>query len=325
VIALHPDLRRNLFRELLRIRSVEERIQALYPEQEMRCPTHFSIGQEAIAVGVCAHLEHGDYATSAHRSHAHYLAKGGNLRAMLAELYGKQTGCARGKGGSMHLVDESVGFLGCVPIVGSAIPIGVGAAFGARLQGREPITAIFFGDAAVESGVCLEALNFAAVQKLPIAFVCENNLYSVMTPLADRQPSGRAIADLARGIGLTAAQADGQEVEVVYEVAGELLARARAGDGPVFLEFATYRSLEHCGPLLDTQHPFRPEGEYERWAERCPVRLARERLAREGVLDGAGIASLAAEIEAEIDAAVAFAKRSPFPPREALLAGVYAN
>jgi pyruvate dehydrogenase E1 component alpha subunit len=291
----------------------------------MRCPTHFSIGQEAIAVGVCAHLERSDYVTSAHRSHAHYLAKGGDLRAMLAELYGKETGCARGKGGSMHLIDERVGFLGCVPIVGSAIPIGVGAAFGARLQGRNPLTVIFFGDAAVESGVCFEALNFAAVQKLPIAFVCENNLYSVMTPFADRQPDGRAIADLARGIGLEAVQADGQEVESVFDVAGEMLERVRAGAGPVFLEFATYRSLEHCGPLLDTQHPFRPEGEYERWAERCPVKLARESLIADGVLDGAGLASLAAGIEAEIDDAVAFAKQSPFPPREALLAGVFAD
>jgi len=325
VSALQPELRRHLFRELLRIRSVEERIQALYPEQEMRCPTHFSIGQEAIAVGVCAHLDRCDYATSAHRSHAHYLAKGGDLRAMMAELYGKQTGCAHGKGGSMHLVDLSVGFLGCVPIVGSAIPIGVGASFGARLQGRDPLTVIFFGDAAVESGVCLEAMNFAAVQKLPIAFVCENNLYSVMTPLADRQPAGRAIADLARGIGLDAVQADGQEVEVVYEVAREMLARARSGAGPIFLEFATYRSLEHCGPLLDTHQPFRPEGEYESWAERCPVKLARERLVADGWLDANALESLGAEIESEIDDAVAFAKRSPFPPRDALLAGLYAD
>ena len=157
-----------MFRKLLRARLVEDRIVALYPEQEMRCPTHISIGQEAVAVGICAHLQAEDYVMSAHRSHAHYLAKGGDLKAMFAELYGKETGCAHGKGGSMHLIDRSVGFLGCVPIVGSTIPIGVGAALGARMQNEPRITVIFFGDGAAETGVFYESLNFAAVDKLPM-------------------------------------------------------------------------------------------------------------------------------------------------------------
>jgi pyruvate dehydrogenase E1 component alpha subunit len=182
------ESRLALYRSMLKIRRVEERIQALYPEGDMRCPTHFSIGQEAVAAGVCKNLRLEDHVISAHRSHAHYIGKGGNLRAMFAELYGKVDGCASGKGGSMHLIDLSVNFLGCVPIVGSTIPIGVGAAFGAMLQDHAAITVIFFGDAATETGVFHESVNFAAVHRLPVLFVCENNLYSVNTPLDVRQP-----------------------------------------------------------------------------------------------------------------------------------------
>ena len=185
---LPRDERLALYRSMLKIRRVEERVQALYPEGDMRCPTHFSIGQEAVAAGVCRSLRLEDHVISAHRSHAHYIGKGGNLRAMFAELYGKVDGCASGKGGSMHLIDLSVNFLGCVPIVGSTIPIGVGASFGAMLQDRDAVTAIFFGDAATETGVFHESVNFAAVHHLPVLFVCENNLYSVNTPLDVRQP-----------------------------------------------------------------------------------------------------------------------------------------
>src|SRR5579859_6536135 len=185
------DLQRRLYRGLLRLRLVEERIAELYPEQEMRCPVHLSIGQEAVAVGVCDHLEPADQALSGHRSHGHYLAKGGDLRAMLAELYGRETGCARGKGGSMHLVDLEAGFLGATPIVASTIPIAVGVAFAARLRGQPLVTVAFFGEGATEEGVFHEAANFAALHRLAVVFVCENNLYSVYSPLEVRQPAGR--------------------------------------------------------------------------------------------------------------------------------------
>ena len=212
---LDASLRRELFRSMLKVRLVEERIIKLYPEGDMRCPTHLSIGQEAVAVGVCANLEPSDYAISAHRSHAHYLAKGGNVSSMFAELYGKAAGCASGKGGSMHLVDLDVNFLGCVPIVGSTIPIGVGAAFGAWLKETRPVTVIFFGDGAAETGVFHESLNFANVHRLPVLFVCENNLYSVNTPMGPRQPPTRTIVDLAKGHAIKAHEADGQDVEGV--------------------------------------------------------------------------------------------------------------
>jgi pyruvate dehydrogenase E1 component alpha subunit len=317
------DQKRGMHRELVRIRLVEERIVELYPEQEMRCPTHLSIGQEAVAVGVCAHLRPEDQAISAHRSHAHYLAKGGDLRRMLAEIYGKVTGCARGKGGSMHLIDLQVGFLGCVPIVGSTIPIGVGAAFGARLRGEESPTAVFFGDGAAETGVFHESLNFACVHALPVFFVCENNLYSVNTPLAPRQPEDRSITDLARGHGMTCRQVDGQDADAVWSTAGALVDDLRRGNGPVFLEAMTYRWLEHCGPNNDVQFGLRPEDEYNTWLGRDPLSFYEQKLLEEGVIDEADAESVRTSVARDIDDAVEFAKSSPFPPREELMQHVY--
>src|SRR5260221_8285353 len=212
----------------------------------MRCPTHFSLGQEAVAVGVCEHLEPHELITSAHRSHAHYLAKGGDLKKMVSELYGKKTGCASGKGGSMHLIDREAGFIGAVPIVGSTIPIGVGTAFSAYLKGQSRLSVIFFGDAATETGVFYESLNFAAIHKLPVVMVCENNLYSVLTPLDVRRPAGQEIFQLAQGHGVWSRQGDGNDVEQVYALAEQAIAHARGGHGPAFLELKTYRWLEHC-------------------------------------------------------------------------------
>ena len=320
-----PDLARALLRGILRIRMIEERVRDLYGEQEMRCPTHFSIGQEAVAVGVCAHLSRDELITSAHRSHAHYLAKGGDLRAMVAELYGKATGCAAGKGGSMHLIDPSVGFLGAVPIVGSTIPIGVGAAFASVLENDPRLTAIFFGDAATEAGVFHESLNFAAIHRLPVVMVCENNLYSVLSPLEVRQPRGREIFHLAQGHGVMSLQGDGNDVEVVYALAGRAIAHARAGEGPAFVELKTYRWLEHCGPLEDRHLGYRPDGEFEAWMARDPLRLCTERLQARGVVTDKDIGAAREAIAREIDDAVAFAKASPFPGRDQLTAHVYAR
>jgi TPP-dependent pyruvate/acetoin dehydrogenase alpha subunit len=319
------DIARRLLHDMLRIRLIEERIKSLYAEQEMRCPTHFSIGQEAAAVGACARLTREELLTSAHRSHAHYLAKGGDLKAMLAELYGKVTGCARGKGGSMHLIDRAAGFLGAVPIVGSTIPIGVGAAFSAMLQGRRRLSMIFFGDAATETGVFHESLNFAAIHKLPVVMVCENNLYSVLTPLRWRRPEGRTLADLARGHGVLALEGDGNDADVVWELAGTAVEHARTGRGPAFVELATYRWLEHCGPNDDQHLGYRPAGELDAWKARDPVRGYTERLRARGAVTTADIASMTATIEAEIDAAVTFARSSPFPMRHELTEHVYAR
>ncbi|HEV8539680.1 MAG TPA: thiamine pyrophosphate-dependent dehydrogenase E1 component subunit alpha, partial [Nitrospiraceae bacterium] len=241
----------KFYREMLRIRLVEEKIAELYPEQEMRCPVHLSVGQEGVAVGVCAAVGPEDYAVSAHRSHAHYLAKGGDLKAMLGELYGRVTGCCLGKGGSRHLIDRSVGFLGAVPIVGSTIPIGVGAAFGTIMRGEPRVTIVFFGDGAVEEGVFHEAVNFAVLKQLPVVFICENNFFSVYSSLNVRQPQTREIYELARGHGLDSRQDDGNDVAAVFKLTKVAVDKARVGGGPTFLEFKTYRWREHCGPNYD--------------------------------------------------------------------------
>jgi TPP-dependent pyruvate/acetoin dehydrogenase alpha subunit len=321
---LPNEARLELFLSLLKVRRVEEWIQKLYPQGDMRCPTHLSLGQEAVAVGVCAALKPEDAVISAHRSHAHYIARGGSIPAMFAELYGKEDGCAAGKGGSMHLVDLSVNFLGCVPIVGSTIPIGVGAALGKRLMEDEGVSVVFFGDGAAETGVFHESINFAATLKLPVLFVCENNLYSVNTPLRPRQPQGRTIANLAAGHGIFSSQHDGQVVEDVFATAEKAVARIRAGDGPVLLEFMTYRWAEHCGPLGDLHLGYREQKEFDSWIARCPVALHRRTLTEDGILDTMREGEIDRLIETEIDAAIAHAKASPFPPRSALAEGVYA-
>lgn len=320
-----PDVARQMLYGIMRIRRSEERIRELYAEQEMRCPTHFSIGQEAVAVGVCAHLKREELITSAHRSHAHYLAKGGDLKAMLAELYGKATGCAAGKGGSMHLIDRSVGFLGAVPIVGSTIPIGVGAAFSSVLQGAPLLTVVFFGDAATETGVFHESLNIAALHKLPVVMVCENNLYSVLSPLNVRKPADREIVQLAQGHGVFHRQGDGNNADEVYALAGEAIQHARAGKGPAFLEFKTYRWFEHCGPLSDDHLGYRPPGELEAWKARDPLKLYVDRLRRNGTVSGTDLELMEKTIHAEIEEAVDFAKASPFPARDQLGKHLYAS
>ncbi|MEW5984300.1 MAG: thiamine pyrophosphate-dependent dehydrogenase E1 component subunit alpha [Acidobacteriota bacterium] len=315
----------RLYRDLVRIRLVEERIVELYPEWEMRCPVHLSIGQEAVAVGVCAHLGRRDWVMSGHRSHGHYLAKGGDLRAMFAELYGKATGCTSGKGGSMHLLDLEAGFLGAVPIVASTIAMAVGAAWGSRLRGEERVVAAFFGEAATEEGAFHEALNFAALKRLPVLFVCENNFFSVYSPMAVRQPPNRQVSDLARGHGIASWQGDGNDTKNVYALAGSAAARARRGEGPAFLEFQTYRWREHCGPFYDNDIGYRTEADFLAWKARCPVARLEQEVEAQGVMTAPEIGRVRATIASEIDEAVAFARASPFPPAHDMAAFTYAE
>jgi TPP-dependent pyruvate/acetoin dehydrogenase alpha subunit len=309
---------------LLRIRLVEERIAALYPQQQMRCPIHLSIGQEAVSVGVCATLERDDWVLSGHRSHGHYLAKRGDLRAMLAELYGKATGCTGGKGGSMHLLDLVAGFVGAVPIVGSTIPIAVGTAWGSILRGTPRVVVAFFGEGATEEGVFHESVNFAALKRLPVVFVCENNLYSVYTPLELRQPP-RPVEDLAVAHGIPSGTGDGNDVAEVLAVAQVAIARARAGDGPTLLVFDTYRWKEHCGPFDDDELGYRPAGELATWQERDPLASFEARLLADGILSEQDAAEARVAITSEIDEAVQFAQASPFPALEMLGTDVYAT
>jgi TPP-dependent pyruvate/acetoin dehydrogenase alpha subunit len=321
---MDPGAPKDLYARMLRIRLVEEKIAELYPEQQMRCPVHLSVGQEAVAVGVCAALEPDDYALSTHRSHAHYLAKGGNLKAMLGELYGRVTGCCQGKGGSMHLIDRSVGFLGAVPIVGSTIPIGVGAAFGTLLRKERRVTIVFLGDGATEEGVFHEAVNFAVLKRLPVVFVCENNFFSVYSSLDVRQPPTREIYELARGYGLDSRQGDGNDVEAIRDLTKAAVDKARAGGGPAFLEFKTYRWREHCGPYYDNHVGYRSEQEFEEWKTRCPVACLKQRLLQRGGVGQQELDGIEAALVNEVEEAVSFAKSSPFPEPQLLGAHLYA-
>jgi pyruvate dehydrogenase E1 component alpha subunit len=310
---------------MLRIRRLEERIVALYPEQQMRCPVHLSIGQEAPAVGACSQLEPRDYAMSAHRSHGHYLAKGGDMKAMLSELYGKATGCCMGKGGSMHFIDLNAGFLGATPIVGSTIAIAVGAAFGSFLKGEDRVTAAFFGDGSTEEGAFHEAVNFASLKKLPVVFVCENNFFSVYSPLSVRQPAGLELVDLAKAHGVESFQGDGNDVVEVARLMRGAVDKARAGGGPTFLELKTYRWYEHCGVGFDNDIGYRSETEFLEWKRRCPIEFLQRRLVGDGVLTETDIAQMEAAIKAEVDEAVKFAKDSPFPAKSLLMQHIYAE
>jgi pyruvate dehydrogenase E1 component alpha subunit len=315
----------ELYRQMARIRAVEERISALYGEWEMRCPVHLATGQEAVPAGFCAALADGDKVLGAHRSHGHYLAKGGSLNRMLAELYGKATGCSSGKGGSMHLVDLDAGFVAATPVIGSTIAIAVGVAFASQMRGEDSVTVNFFGDAATEEGIFHESLAFAALKRLPMVFVCENNLYSVFSPLDVRQAPERDLLALARANGIAAASGDGNDVDEVHRLAAEAVQRARSGGGPSLLEFATYRWREHCGPNADTDIPYRPQGEFEYWTARDPVLTYRRRLVDGGYADAQALDAVDVEIAAEVDEAVRFAQESPFPAPEEFATDVYAR
>nr|AKT74257.1 TxnB3 [Streptomyces bottropensis] len=318
--------RTQLLRDMVRIRVVEETLADYYrDEQEMRTPTHFSVGQEATAVGVCAATTTRDWVYTAHRSHAPYLAKGGDLKAMVAELYGKQAGCAHGRGGSIHLVDQAVGFAGSAAILGEMIPVAVGTAW-AFARGSEPRAAItFFGDGATEEGVFAESLNLASVRQAPVIFVCENNLYSISSPIGARQPVGSTIRDRAESAGVTAEQVDGNDVFAVYDAARRALRHCREGRGPYLLELATYRWREHVGPGFDHghDHGYRPAEEAAAWMARCPIVRATETLREQEPDIDRTVAEWRARFGDEIQSAVAYAKEQPFPDTEALLDGAY--
>jgi TPP-dependent pyruvate/acetoin dehydrogenase alpha subunit len=320
---LDRDQALRAFHAMLRIRMVEEAIAERYAEQEMRCPVHLSIGQEAAAVGVCQPLRHTDKAFSTHRCHSHYLAKGGALRPMLAEIYGKVDGCLGGRGGSMHLTSPEHGMMMSVPIVGSSIALAVGDALATALDGGDAVSIAFFGDAAIEEGIWHESANFAQLRKLPVIFACENNLYSVYTPLRERQPN-RPLTHLAEAHGMAAVQADGNDVEAVVALTSEAVERARRGDGPTFLQFDTYRWREHCGPNYDNHLGYRTAEEFERWRADDPLERYAAVLTKRGVLEPAGRKQMADALTAEIDEAFAFAKASPLPDPSTVASHVYA-
>ena len=317
------SLPKELYFSMLRIRMVEEKIVELYSEQEMRCPVHLSIGQEAVAVGVCEHLNRKDIVMSAHRAHAHYLAKGGNLKSMIAELYGKSTGCAMGKGGSMHLVDLKCGFFAAVPIVGSTVPIAVGVAWTFKLKKSSNIVTVFLGDGTTEEGVFFESLDFASLKNVPILFICENNFYSVYSQLNVRQASNRNISTLAESHGIKAFKGDGNNIQQVSEITEKAVKYIKNNNAPAFVELETFRWLEHCGLNDDDDLGYRKEGELDQWVKRDPIASYKSRMIEDHQLTEKEIIKTVEVISTEIDEAFRFAKESPFPDQSVLNQHIY--
>ncbi|XOQ48770.1 MAG: E1-dh domain-containing protein [Eubacteriales bacterium] len=312
------------YKTMLKIRMVEQRIAEEYKYDEMKTPIHLSIGQEAIAVGVCRHLRPEDYLFVTHRSHAQYLAKGGNLNKMIAELYLRKTGCSSGRGGSMHLIDTEVGMMGSSAIVGGDIPLGTGTALASKLKGDGRVTAVFFGDGAVDEGTFHESLNFAALKKLPVLYICENNYYAINSYISQRH-AGQDTYRWAENYGIPSLQIDGNDILKVSEAAEKALERCRSGEGPAFLECLTYRWKGHIGTVDDVGNGYRPQEEHDYWLSKCPIRWFGEYLRSIGVLTDEGEQGMRDEIAKQIEEAFAFAKNSPKPSPEELMDHVYAG
>ena len=322
-VAVGRRLLWSMYRTMLRIRVAEESIADLLERKEIRCPTHLYTGQEAIAAGVCAALTNEDYIFGGHRSHGHYLAKGGDLRAMMAELYGKSTGCSRGRGGSMHLVAPEVGLLGTVPLVGATIPIAVGAALASKLRGQKRASVAFFGDGATEEGHFHESLNLAAVYRLAVVFVCENNLYSSHMHIGERRAKDN-IYQSGEAHGIPGIRLDGNDVIVVYQAAAEAVGRARDGGGPTLLECRTYRWRGHVGPALDMDVGVKRKDELNEWLPKDPLARARARLA-EWRIAPAEFDQMEKETREEIEHAIQFARQSPSPSQRELSEHVFTS
>ncbi len=316
------DLKKKLYREMLRIRRVQLRIESLYHLDEMKTPVHLYIGQEAVAVGVCANLTEGDYISSNHRSHGHYLAKGGDLPRMIAELYCRETGCSRGRGGSMHLVDPAVGHLGSSSIVGGGIPVGTGMGLALRMQKKPWVSVVFFGDGAADEGVLYESINFAVLKRLPVIFIYENNQFSVCSRVSARQ-AGAILFHAAPPDQMDTNRVDGNSVLDVYAAAHRAVHRARHGQGPSFIECETYRMRGHAGAGSDVRLGYRTADEIASWEARCPVSSFQNILFREGILGPEERERMEQEIGKEIDAAFSFARESPFPEPEHVESHLY--
>lgn len=314
----------QLYRLMVRIRTFEETVAELYWEGKTPVfniaagpipgEMHLYSGQEAVAVGVCAHLRPDDFVAGTHRSHGHLIAKGGDLKRLMAELFGKKTGLCQGKGGHMHLFDSALHF-GCGGIIGGGIPHAVGAALAFKMQGRDNVAVAFFGDGAANIGAFHESLNLAAIWKLPVVFICEDNLYAISVPKA-RSTAVRSNAERAAGYGMPGVQIDGMDAMAVYEAAGEAIARARRGEGPSLIECLCYR---YRGHFEGDPQVYKPSGEEDEWRKKDPIPRFADRLIREGILAQADVERIQQEETSLVQQAVEFARQSPYPkPAEAL-------
>ena len=313
-----PETLARVYRSLRLIRRTEEEIARIYPSDKIKSPVHLSIGQESVSVGVCDILDAGDVISATYRGHAAYLAKGGDLKQMMAELYGKGTGCAAGKAGSMHLIDMGANVLGMSAVVGTTIPVAAGYAFALQREGKGRIAVSFFGDGATEEGVFSETLNFASLHKLPILFVCENNGFAIHSPIANRWAT-EALCERVRTYGIEAKELADDDVFAIREAAGQAAQAIRGGGGPQFIECKTYRWREHVGPGEDYDDGYRTRDELDAWQ-------AQDQVAATGaMLDDAERQAIDDEVESLIAEAVDFAEQSPWPEPEELYSHVFAD
>lgn len=323
VLAYPPEALLELYTSMVRIRVVEECIAAAYPRQNMRCPVHLCVGQEAISAGVCFALQHEDTVFATHRSHGPYIAKGGDIGALLKELHGKAGGSTQGRGGSMHLMAPEVGFWGAVPIVASSIALATGVALAYHMRHESTVCVAFFGDGATEEGTFHESLQYAALKCLPIVYVCENNGFSVNTPLYERRAPHASVVDIAKAHAVAADRGDGNNVLDVYEKTQRAVARAREGDGPTFLEFTTYRWLEHCGHADDHVLGLRPVCEREAWKKRCPILQFEAALVQAGLFSQEKLRAIADSLHHSVQECLEQAEHAPWPDKSSAHTKVY--
>ena len=310
----------ELYRKMVEIRTFEEMLYHLFLTRPMPGSMHQYNGQEAVAVGVCAHLNKDDYITSTHRGHGHCIAKGAPIRAIMAEMFAKKTGCCKGMGGSMHIADFSVGMLGAIAIVGAGIPIATGAGWTCRYRGKGQVAVSFFGDGAANEGAFHEGINLAAVWELPVIFVCENNFYGFSTHYRRVTPIEH-IADRASSYGIPGVVVDGMDIRAVYEEAGKAVERARGGGGPTLIECKTYRFKGHSRFEKST---YRDQQELAQWQKRDPIALFRAHLIDDMKVGEAKLARIDEEVNREIEEAVAYAEKSPDPGPEDYRDYIYA-
>ena len=310
----------EMYQKMLTIRFFEEKVFELYGQNLVPGTIHLYAGEEAVAVGVCANLRRDDYITSTHRGHGHCIAKGARLDKTMAEILGRRTGYCKGKGGSMHIADFSIGMLGATAVVGAGIPIAAGAGLSIRLRGTDQVVACFFGDGASNQGTFHEAVNLASVWQLPVLFICENNLYAMGTSQS-RVMAVKNVADRAVAYGIPGVVADGNDVLAVYEATRVAVERARRGEGPTLIECKTYRQKGHSRFDPAT---YRPKNEVEKWLGKDPIATFQTKLLETGVLTQPENEKLRQEAKIAVDEATKFAIESPFPDASEALEDVYA-
>lgn len=321
---LNPEKMTELYQMMLRIRRFEEKVMDLYARQIVPGIVHLYVGEEAVAAGVCANLRDDDYITSTHRGHGHCIAKGGELRSMMAELFGKSTGYCHGKGGSMHIANIDLGILGANGIVPSGMPIAGGAALSIKMRGTDQVAVCFFGDGGANNGAFHESLNLAAVWKLPVVYVCENNQYAISVA-AKRVGSIQDYYLRKAAYGIEGCKVNGNDVLAVYEAAREAVERARKGGGPSLIECKTYRWRGHYEGEADRTYHYRTKKEIESWMRKCPIERFKKILLERHIMKEAELKRIDQDVQKELEEAIQFAEESPFPNPEDALKDLYAE